>query len=277
MAGLTPWPHRSVHGAWIGPAPIRYDPWPLLARQSMDPSSTSREARYFDRLVAEQGDFDPFTARGWATLRRRFERVTPPLAGARLLDVGCGTGRSRQIYEGRFASYVGVDLSLVALRVASSRRRGEYVQADACRLPFPDASFDLVVWSSVLHHIPDRRAALVEGHRVLRPGGRTFAYDPNLLHPAMALFRHPRSPLYNPEGVSPDEAPLLPRALRRDFLAAGFVTVGQRGQSDLPYRSVAPRRLDALLALYNRADWLWERLGFGRTFGTFVISWGARP
>jgi hypothetical protein len=93
----------------------------------------------------------------------------------------------------------------------------------------------------------------------------------------MALFRHPKSPLYNPEGVSPNEAPLLPRALRGDFLAAGFTGVGQRGQSDLPYRSVAPRKLDALLALYNRLDCLWERLGFGRLFGSFVISWGARP
>jgi SAM-dependent methyltransferase len=242
-----------------------------------DSSSTSREARYFDRLVGAEGDFDPFTARAWTTLRRRFERVTPPRPGPRLLDVGCGTARSRQIYEGRFTRYVGIDLSLAALRVAASRHRGEYIQADACRLPFPDASFELVAWSSVLHHIPDRRAALAEGFRVLRPGGRAFAYDPNLLHPAMALFRHPNSPLYSPKGVSPNEAPLLPRALRDDFLWAGFTSVRQRGQSDLPYRSVAPRKLDALLALYNRLDWLWERLGLGRRLGAFVISWGGRP
>jgi SAM-dependent methyltransferase len=236
------------------------------------------ESRYFDQLVESEGDFDPFTDHGWATLRRRFEAATPPLpAEARILDVGCGTGRSRQIYAGRSGSYAGVDLSFGALRVARAEGDATWSRADACRLPFADGSFDLVAWSSVLHHIPDRRSALREGLRVLRPGGRAFAFDPNLLHPAMALFRHPSSPLYDPRGVSPNEAPLLPRALRGDFAASGFADIHQRGQSDLPYRAVAPRGLDRLLPLYNRLDWLWERIGLGRAFGTFVITWAAKP
>ncbi len=112
---------------------------------------------------------------------------------------------------------------------------------------------------------------------MLRPGGWAFAFDPNLLHPAMLLFRHPRSPLYNPEGVSPDEQPLLPSVLRDDFRSAGFTAIGQRCQSDLPYRAVAPKGMDRLLPLYNRADWLWEKIGLGRWFGTFVVTWGRKP
>ena len=93
----------------------------------------------------------------------------------------------------------------------------------------------------------------------------------------MLLFRHPGSPLYSPQGVSPDERPLLPRVLRRDLSAAGFADIGQRCQSDLPYRSVALPALDRLLPLYNRADWFWERIGLGRWLGAFVISWGRKP
>lgn len=238
-----------------------------------------REGRHFDRLVQQDGDFNPFADRGWQTLARRFA-ATVPKHGLRLLDVGCGTGQSRRVYLDHTSRYVGIDLSLDALRVAS-RRFGSsaWLRADACSQPFRAASFDVIAFSSVLHHLgaPGRRTALAEAAGVLRPGGWVFAFDPNLLHPAMLLFRHPRSPLYSSRGVSPDERPLLPSTLRQDLSAAGFVDVGQRAQSDLPYRKVALPTLDRLLPLYNRVDRLWQQLGLGRWFGAFVISWGRKP
>ena len=242
-------------------------------------TAAEREARYFDHLVHSEGDFNPFTDRGWATLARRFASAAaaaglPP--SPRLLDVGCGTGQSRRVYADRAGGYYGLDLSLGAIAVAGLRLPGRWLQGDATRLPCRSGSCDVVAFSSVLHHLPDRCAALAEAARVLRPGGLVFAFDPNLLHPAMALFRHPRSPCYRSEGVSPDERPLLPRTLRRDFASAGFVDVRQRCQSDIPYRSVAPAGLARLLAAYNLADRWWERLGLGRWFGTFVLTWARR-
>ena len=68
----------------------------------------------------------------------------------------------------------------------------------------------------------------------------------------------------------------LPKVLREDFAANGFTAVGQRAQSDIPYRKVAPKGLDSLLALYNKVDWAWEKIGFGRWFGTFVVTWGRK-
>jgi SAM-dependent methyltransferase len=237
----------------------------------------SRDGEVFDRLVQEGGDFNPFTDRGWGTLARRFASAIPGAQSLRILDVGCGTGQSLRIYRERARLYVGIDLSLGALRLAGGRfGEASWMQADALRLPFRSGSFDVVAFSSVLHHIGDRGAALAEARRVLAPGGWAFAFDPNLLHPAMLLFRHPRSPLYSSAGVSPDEQPLLPSALRRDFADAGFAALGQRCQSDIPYRKVAPRGLDSLLALYNRADWLWEKVGLGRWLGTFVVTWGRK-
>lgn len=238
-----------------------------------------REAAAFDRLVQEGGDFNPFTERGWETLARRFAAVVPTSAAAGpLLDVGCGTGRSRQIYRRGAEPYVGIDLSLTSLQRARARTHcSDWLAADGCHLPFADASFSVVAFSSVLHHVPDRRAALEEALRVLRPGGWVFAFDPNLLHPAMALFRHPRSPFYRAAGVSPGEAPLRPATLRRDFGAAGLVSLGQRAQSAIPYRAVAPPLLDRLLGVYNVLDRWWEAVGLGRRLGTFVVTWGQRP
>jgi SAM-dependent methyltransferase len=196
----------------------------------------------------------------------------------RLLDVGCGTGQSRQIYADRTSGYCGIDLSFEAL--SRARRKipaGRWSQADATGLPVADGSVEVVAFSSVLHHIPDPAPALREARRVLKPGGFAFAFDPNLLHPAMALFRWPKSPFYVAEGVSPNESPLLPAALRRAFAAAGFEEIRQRGQSGIAYREVAPRLMNALLGAYNAADRAFEAIGLGRWFGTFVVTCGRKP
>jgi len=236
------------------------------------------EREFFNGLVAAEGDFNPFADRGWRTINavfRGFLDRPPPVS---VLDIGAGTGRSRQIYIGVASRYVGVDIAEEA--VACARRRhpeSEWVVADACDLAFPDAAFDVVAFSSVLHHIPRFDLALREAVRVLKPGGGVFAFDPNLLHPAMALFRWPKSPLYSPVGVSPNESPMLPGVLRRGFEAAGLVRVRQRCRSGIPYRAVAPRVFSRGLAAFNACDALWQACGLGRWFGTFVFTYGEKP
>lgn len=228
---------------------------------------------HFDRHAREEGEFDPFTPAGWARLARQFSRAVPLAPGARLLDVGCGSGASRAVYPAG-CRYLGLDLSLGGLTRAAGL---PVVQADAFELPFASESFDVVAFSSVLHHLPAREPALAEAFRVLRPGGHVFAFDPNLHHPAMALFRHPRSPFYRTAGVSPTERPLSPTQLFSSFRAAGFHTLGQRALSGISYRHVAPPLLRRLLPLYNPLDRLWEAVGLGRRFGTFVLTWGTKP
>ena len=84
-----------------------------------------------------------------------------------MLDVGCGTGRSRQIYRLKRLNYTGLDLSGNAKELARVKYPAdEWICADACNLPFEEKTFDLVAFSSVLHHIPDFRPPLVEAQRV---------------------------------------------------------------------------------------------------------------
>jgi SAM-dependent methyltransferase len=240
--------------------------------------SAAAERAYFDRLVESEGDFNPFDDRGWGVLQQAFEAWIAPRPTMRLLDVGAGTGQSRRLYCQTVGEYVGIDLSPVA--VAKAQRRfpeSSWHVADACRLDFDDESFDVVAFSSVLHHIPDFGRALTEAFRVLRPGGQVFAFDPNLLNPAMALLRWPKSPLYSTNGVSPNESPLPPSQLRREFDAAGFVEVRQRCRSGIRYRAVAPKLANALLGAFHVADAAWDILGLGRWFGTFVLTAAMKP
>jgi SAM-dependent methyltransferase len=105
-------------------------------------------------------------------------------AGERLLDIGCGFGRHTYEAIKRGASVVACDLGVAELRgvrsiVAAMAADDEMpdgvafvaVNGDATALPFPDNSFERVIASEVVEHIPDDARAFQELARVLRPGG----------------------------------------------------------------------------------------------------------
>ncbi|NKI18121.1 class I SAM-dependent methyltransferase [Spongiibacter sp. KMU-166] len=110
--------------------------------------------------------------------------------GDRLLDLGCGEGRHviSAYVEGEITA-IGVDLCLNDLKTAQQRATdfvdGErtdkslaLVNADGMKLPFADNSFDKIICSEVLEHIPDYQAVLVEIERILKPGGLFCASVP---------------------------------------------------------------------------------------------------
>ncbi|MHB8605805.1 MAG: class I SAM-dependent methyltransferase [Thermoplasmatota archaeon] len=99
---------------------------------------------------------------------------TPP--AARILDVGCGAGPVLSHLVLRGARAVGVDLSRTMLRHA--RATGAAVAlALGESLPFKDASCDLVIARSTLHHVPAPDAAVRDMRRVLVPGGALVVED----------------------------------------------------------------------------------------------------
>jgi ubiquinone/menaquinone biosynthesis C-methylase UbiE len=102
-------------------------------------------------------------------------------AHGEVLEVAVGTGLNLPLYPDGLR-LTGVDLSPAMLALARQRaadldRDIDLQEADAQRLPFPDASFDTVVCTLSLCAIPDDRAAIVEMWRVVRPGGQVVLLD----------------------------------------------------------------------------------------------------
>jgi ubiquinone/menaquinone biosynthesis C-methylase UbiE len=104
-----------------------------------------------------------------------------PQAGARWLDVGCGTGvLTHTLLElSSPAAVIGIDPEAAQISQASqgpAAGRAAFQVADACRLPFADASFDIAAAALVLNFIAERSQAVAEMRRVTRGGGSVAAY-----------------------------------------------------------------------------------------------------
>lgn len=102
-----------------------------------------------------------------STRLEAIEKLIP--IGVKTLVVGCGTGNELYLSKGLS---VGIDLSLSALLIAKKESRSSepLILADACNLPFKDDTFDCVICSEVLEHIPKPERAVAELSRVLNRG-----------------------------------------------------------------------------------------------------------
>jgi ubiquinone/menaquinone biosynthesis C-methylase UbiE len=102
--------------------------------------------------------------------------LVAPATGARVLDVGTGTGVAAELASrsvGPTGQVVGIDVSLGMLQVGRRVRPGiRTVGAEAIDLPFRDSTFDLALGNFVLAHFTKVETALFDVLRVVRPGGR---------------------------------------------------------------------------------------------------------
>lgn len=118
--------------------------------------------------------------------RYRYLGLEPYMKGARVIDVGCGTGHRVMPMAKHFGAseYVGFDHSAASIEVARALAKELDCNAslhtgDLFALPFPDASFDIVISQGVLHHTSDPWRGFRELVRICKPGGfvNIFLYN----------------------------------------------------------------------------------------------------
>ena len=141
-------------------------------------------------------------------LHRRWKRRVAKLAavksGGRALDLCCGTGDIAFALAQHGAEVIGLDFSEAMLKIAEARRLEnsklktqslKFIQGDAQRIPFSDASFDVVTVGYGLRSLASWETGLAEMRRVARPGARLVVLDfgkpPNALWRAIC-FAHLR-------------------------------------------------------------------------------------
>jgi SAM-dependent methyltransferase len=241
------------------------------------PAGTVRVAWHHGRMTDQEARYDRIAegyASRWAPVHRAatlelLDEIEPEVrTGARrLLDVGCGTGAMAAAAVARWPAVEidGVDASAGMLAIAGRERaalphepagRLRFHHGLADRLPFPDATFDVVTTAFVLQLVPSRHRALREARRVLRAGGRValvtwlagggpFAADGAYDAALDAVGLEPREHGGHDDIVSPAGAVAI---LRR----AGFSDA--RARSELLAHEFTPEGFLGFLARFDDED-----------------------
>ena len=193
--------------------------------------------------------------------RAAMVKAVDPQPGQRILDVATGTGMVAQALARRGAVVTALDQSEAMLGVARSRQlKGvTFVQGEAERLPFEDASFDALTFTYLLRYVDDPQATLCELARVIAPGGRI----------GMVEFGVPGDPAL--------------RQLWRAHTRAGLPLIG-RVISPAWYevgRFLGPN-IERFHAAHPDLPALWRAAGIAdvhaqpMSFGAGLVMWGVR-
>ena len=167
----------------------------------------------------------------------------------RLLDIGCGSGRTGAELLRLGFEVMGVDHSAEAVELAKKRGiAAQIADLDGDGIPFSDAAFDLAWAGDVLEHVFDPMFTLKESHRILRPEGKIYLNVPNEfeLRTRLAILFRSRSCqsfMYRTVGMDHHHTHFSRELLDFMLEKTGFETVWQGSMIRWPLRFIRGERL----------------------------------
>lgn len=136
-----------------------------------------------DRFTRTAGAFADYVLKERVFEAERLLRLAAPRGTERAIDVACGPGTLARIFAPRVRWMGGLDLTPAMLeracREAAERKLANFsaIRGNVLQMPFRDGTFDLVVTSYSIHHLPDPAAAIGDMSRVLKRGGKLALLD----------------------------------------------------------------------------------------------------
>ena len=166
--------------------------WPLIREQIAGTNGAEQDERRLKSVLSKRRskseEFFASASGQWDHLRAdlfghhfqlhaMLSLIEPTLTVG---DLGCGTGQVSELIAPHVAKVIAVDGSTDMVQAAKKRLKGHQIdvrRGDMEALPIDDGQLDAAITALVLHHVPEPARALMEMHRVLKPGGRVLIVD----------------------------------------------------------------------------------------------------
>jgi len=174
----------------------------------------------------------------------------------KVLEIGCGTGYFTKELVKSGANIIAIDISHDLIEEAKKTIKAENVYfkvENAYKMSFEDNTFDVVMGSSVLHHL-DINHAIKEIYRVLKKGGAIYFTEPNMMNPQIALQKNIPY-LKRKLGDSPDETAFFRWKIKSKLLKAGFINVSIK-----TFDFLHPQTPESLVNNINQMTFLLEKI-----------------
>jgi len=233
------------------------------------------EKQFFGKF--KNSGYDVFKEYAYKKLSRLFYSLTNSKQGEKIIEFGCGTGAFTKYLTSYHLDITGIDISKDCVDYARRNIKDvNFIVGDVEETGFKNQSFDIIVASGVLHHFPDFSKVVTEALRILKVGGRFFAYEPNIKNPAMWLYRNKKSPFYSNKGITAQESPLNEKGIKDVFSKCGFHCVEVFAISGITYKHVDGKIASKLLRIYNIWEKFFEKIYLSKYYGSFLIISGKK-
>ena len=186
--------------------------------------------KFFDEIAQEwESDHQNHKERVW--LRKLFKHISLAKGDA-VLDMGCGTGRLVSLLRraiGKKGLLVESDFSAEMLGIAKSKyfeRNLFFIQSDAQKIPLKEDTFDAIICFALFPHLPDKKNALEEFHRILKSGKSIY-----IAH----LMSREELNRFHSQVKGPIKKDFLPdeKEMERLFSSTGFCEIAIKNEPSL--------------------------------------------
>jgi len=158
-----------------------------------------KEQAYFNAMVDRCGEtwWGTKTPAGKRRLQKRTELIFKQIKNnsSLILELGCGTGAITEYAaaESFFRRYLACDISFSALKIAKEKLTNfskiDFECVNLTYLSYKDNAFDLIIGSSILHHV-SLKDTIKEVYRVLKIGGTICFFEPNMANPQVFITEY---------------------------------------------------------------------------------------
>lgn len=136
-----------------------------------------------------QHDWDAVQRIKNLTFHKRFNEIEKYKSGGRFLDVGCAMGFSLEVAQERNWEPHGVEISEYSSTIAKKKFGKAVFNGRLEEANFESESFDVILMSDLLEHVPNPNLILIEARRILKPGGLIAITTPNIASVSSILMK----------------------------------------------------------------------------------------